>query len=336
MTSMSPDLVEGHGLSDEPERPEAEKELTGRSPMQIALGRLRHDKIAMICFVIVLFFTVVAVLAGPLCSLLGVSTDTVLASQRVDLVTGLPLTGPPNHGFDADHPFGIAPGTGNDNLAYWIQGCRTSLWLGFMATVLSTLIGVALGLVAGFVGGLADAVISFFTDLFLTLPFLLAALALAPIIADRFGTNVDLYNELTFWTLVGILVVFGWMGVARIVRGEVLSLREREFVKAARVLGVPTSRILVREILPNLVAPIVVSISLGLPAFITAEAGLSFLGIGVQGRPSWGQTIDNATKYWETYPIYLWEPVIGITVLVIALNMLGDAIRDAVDPKTRR
>ena len=215
MTSMSPDLVEGHGLSDEPERPEAEKELTGRSPMQIALGRLRRDPIAVICFVIVLLFTIVAVFAGPLCSLFGVSLDTVLASQRVDLVTGLPLTGPPNHGFDSDHPFGIAPGTGNDNLAYWIHGCRTSLWLGFMATVLSTLIGVALGLVAGFVGGLADAVISFFTDLFLTLPFLLAALALAPIIADRFGTNVELYNELTFWTLVGILVVFGWMGVAR-------------------------------------------------------------------------------------------------------------------------
>ena len=124
--------------------------------------------------------------------------------------------------------------------------------------------------------------------------------------------------------------------MARLIRGEVLSLREREFVKAARVLGVPTHRILVREILPNLIAPIVVSISLGLPAFISAEAGLSYLGIGVQGRPSWGQTIDNATKYWETYPLYLWEPVIGITLLVVALNLLGDAIRDAFDPKTRR
>ncbi len=333
---MSPDLIDAHGMTDEPDRPEGDKKLAGRSPTQIALGRLRRDPIAMICLFIVLFFTFVAVFAGPLCSLLGVSTDTVLASERVDLVTGLPLTGPPNHGFDPDHPFGIAPATGNDNLAHWIYGCRTSLWLGFMATVLSTLIGVTMGLVAGFLGGLADAVISFFIDLFLTLPFLLAALAIAPIIADRFGTNVELYNKLTFWTLVAILVTFGWMGMARLIRGEVLALREREFVKAARVMGVPTRRILVREILPNLVSPIVVSISLGLPAFITAEAGLSFLGIGVQGRPSWGQTIDNATKYWETYPLYLWEPVIGITVLVVALNMLGDAIRDAVDPKTRR
>jgi ABC-type dipeptide/oligopeptide/nickel transport system permease subunit len=334
--TLSPDLIEDHTLTDEPERPVADKQLAGRSPTQIALGRLRRDPIALICFGIVVFFTLVAVFAGPLCDLFGVSTDTVQASERVDLVTGLPLTGPPNHGFDPDHPFGVAPGTGNDNLAYWIHGCRTSLSLAFLATFFSILIGVTLGLVAGFVGGRVDGVISFFTDLFLTLPFLVVALAIAPIIADRFGTNIELYNKLTFWTLVMILVVFGWMGMARLIRGEVFSLREREFVKAARVLGVPTRRILVREILPNLVSPIVVSISLSLPLFIAAEAGLSFLGIGVQGRPSWGQTIDTATKYWETYPLFLWEPLIGIALLCVALNLLGDSIRDAVDPKTRR
>ena len=110
--------------------------------------------------------------------------------------------------------------------------------LAFLATFFAILIvGVTLGLIAGFVGGSLDTVISFFTDLFLTLPFLVAALAIAPIIADRFGTNIELYNKLTYWTLVLILVVFGWMGMARLIRGEVLSLREREFVKAARVLG---------------------------------------------------------------------------------------------------
>jgi len=99
---------------------------------------------------------------------------------------------------------------------------------------------------------------------------------------------------------------------------------------------VPTHSILIKEILPNLLAPIVVSISLGLPAFVAAEAGLSFLGIGVFGRESWGQTIVGATKYWETYPLFLLEPVLGIAILVVALNLLGDAIRDAFDPKTRR
>jgi peptide/nickel transport system permease protein len=126
------------------------------------------------------------------------------------------------------------------------------------------------------------------------------------------------------------------MYLARLIRGEVLSIREREYVEAARQIGMPPRRILTREILPNLVAPIVVAFSLGLPAYVTAEAGLSFLGIGVTGRPSWGQTINAATPYYEHYPLYLWEPVIGIVLLVVALNLLGDAIRDALDPKTRR
>jgi ABC-type dipeptide/oligopeptide/nickel transport system permease subunit len=312
------------------------RQIAGKSPTRIALGRLLHDRIAVVCFVIVIFFVLIAVGAPLWCDLFGVSTDTVQASTRVDLVTGMPLTGPPNHGFDPNHPFGLAPATGNDNLAYWIYGCRTSLFLAFIATVLSTIIGVALGLVAGYAGGRWDAVITFFTDLFLTLPFLLAALAIAPIISDRFSTEPDLYNKVTFWALVGILVVFGWMGMTRLIRGEVLSLREREFIKAAKVIGVPTHRILTREVLPNLIAPIIVWISLSLPAFVAAEAGLSYLGIGVQGVPSWGQTIDTATKYWEVYPLYLWEPVLGIAVLVVALNLLGDAIRDAFDPKTRR
>jgi ABC-type dipeptide/oligopeptide/nickel transport system permease subunit len=130
--------------------------------------------------------------------------------------------------------------------------------------------------------------------------------------------------------------VFGWMGTTRLIRGEVIALREREFVQAARVVGVPTWKILFQEILPNLIAPIVITFSMDLPDFVTAEAGLSFLGIGVHGRPSWGQTIDEATKYWESYPLYLWEPVLGIIVLVLVLNLLGDSIRDAFDPKTRR
>jgi ABC-type dipeptide/oligopeptide/nickel transport system permease subunit len=312
------------------------KAVAGRSPVRIALDRLRSDRIAVVCFLIVLFFVVVAVFAGPLCDLFGVSTETVRASTVIDLRTQMPKAGPPNNGFDPDHPFGVAPGTGTDNLAVWIYGCRTSLMLATIAAVLGTVIGVTLGLLAGFLGGKVDAVVSFFTDMFLTFPFLIAALAMAPIIADRFGTDPDKLEDVSFYALIAILVFFGWMGVARLVRGEVLSLRERDFVLAARVIGVPTRRILPKEILPNLIAPIVVSISLALPAFVSAEAGLSYLGIGVIGRESWGQTINSAVKYWESYPLYLLEPVLGITVLVIALNLLGDAIRDAFDPKTRR
>ena len=133
-----------------------------------------------------------------------------------------------------------------------------------------------------------------------------------------------------------MLAVFGWMRIARLIRGEVLSLREREFIQSARVLGMPTRRILVKELLPNLAAPIVVAVSLMLPAFVTLEAGLAFLGIGVTESPSWGQTIVQAVDFFETYPLYLYEPLLGIVALVLALNLLGDAIRDALDPKTRR
>jgi len=320
------------------------KEVVGKSPLRIAFDRLRHDKIAIICAVIVALFAIIAIFAGPVTHLFGVSLnqqglpcDYVVCGYSPDgTAIGLPLTGPPAHGFDIHHPFGLAPDTGADNLATWIYGARTSLLLALLSTVGSTVIGVLLGLIAGFAGGVIDTVISFLTDLFLTIPFLLAAIAFSAILSDRFGDQPDKWETWSFRSLILILVVFSWMGTTRLIRGEVVSLREREFVQAARVIGVPTRRILFKEILPNLVAPIVVTISLSLPAFVSAEAGLSFLGIGVVGRPSWGQTIDAATNYWQEYPLYLWEPVLGIIVLVVALNLLGDAIRDALDPKTRR
>jgi peptide/nickel transport system permease protein len=126
------------------------------------------------------------------------------------------------------------------------------------------------------------------------------------------------------------------MYLARLIRGQVLSLREREFVQSAQVLGAPTSRILFKELLPNLIAPIVVSVSLTLPGFVAAEAGLSFLGIGITGFPSLGQTILRASDYYKTYPLYFYAPVLIVTVLVVTLNMLGDSVRDAFDPRTRR
>ena len=126
------------------------------------------------------------------------------------------------------------------------------------------------------------------------------------------------------------------MGLTRLIRGQVLSLREREFILAAEVIGVPTRQILFKELLPNLINPIVVSISLGLPAFVAAEAGLSFLGLGLTGIPSLGKMVSDATPFYADYALYLWMPVAVITVLTLALNLLGDSIRDAFDPRTRR
>lgn len=334
-------------FSDEPDR--GEKQYEGRSPMRIALGRLAKDKIAIACGIIVLFFVLVAIFADLIAGWLGVSLDVVrscdvLECSAANTGQGYPKTGPPFYGFDPDHPFGIAPRTGADNLAHWIYGCRTSLLIAGSATVIASTLGILLGLIAGYAGGAVDKVISFVTDFFLTIPFLLAALTIAPIIIENYSGGegtLPFFGTISYATaqklsLIGVLSVFGWMGVARLIRGEVLSLREREFVLAARVVGMPTRRIMFKELLPNLTAPIVISTSLMLPAFVAAEAGLAFLGIGVTGSASWGQTIANAVPYWSNYSLYLLEPMLGVVLLVLALNLLGDAIRDAVDPKTRR
>jgi ABC-type dipeptide/oligopeptide/nickel transport system permease subunit len=330
-------------LSDEPQQdPNSQqaKEISGKSPLRIALGRLARDKIAVVCAVVVVFFIICAVFAGPICSLFGVSLDTPLATERIDgLNNNLPKPefGPPNGPFTMDHPFGVAPRTGNDNLAYWLYGCRISLLIATTATIIASVLGVIVGLLAGFLGGAIDKILSFFVDMFLTIPFLLAALTLAPILNERFSLY-DNYATIQKLSLVIVLAMFGWMGTARLIRGEVLALREREFIQAARVMGMPTSRILFKELLPNLAAPIIISVSLMLPAFVAAEAGLAYLGIGVTDGISWGQTILQAATptYFREYPAFLWQPLLGIVALVLSLNLLGDAIRDALDPKTRR
>jgi ABC-type dipeptide/oligopeptide/nickel transport system permease subunit len=323
------------------EAPEGKK-LAGRSPTQIAFDRLRKDKLAVVCAAIVVILVIIAILAPVISKVFHIyptaSTIPYQPNDVLDFETGMPLSGPPNHGFWAAHPLGLAPQTGVDNLAHLIYGLRTSLLVATIATVASILLGVVLGLVAGFSRGWVDRIIMFVTDLFLSFPFILGALAMAPIIVEHFSKPGQLsqLSRVQLFALISILVIFGWMGLTRLIRGQVLSLREREFVQAAQVMGVPTTRILFKELLPNLVAPIVVATSLSLPAYVTAEAGLSYLGIGITGIPSLGQTINDAQQWWDLYPLYLWAPVLTITVLVLALNLLGDSVRDAFDPRTRR
>ena len=319
--------------TDEPRQ--TSQEVAGRSPTRIALDRLRKDKIAMACLAVVVLFALIAIFAGTLTNLAGVELDAGDPSDDLDQFN-FPLVGPPDNSFTWAAPFGIEPNSGDDLLAEWFYGARTSLRVATTAAVLATLIGIVVGLVAGFSRGWLDKAITFVIDIFLSLPFILVALSVSPILVSRFGNSPESLERAQLWALIGVLSVFTWMTLARLIRGEVLSMREREFVQAARVIGVPTRSILFKELLPNLIAPIVVSISLGLPAFVAAEAGLAYLGIGVVGIPSWGQTVDKAVPFFDSYPLYLYAPVIGITVLVIALNLLGDAVRDAFDPNTRR
>ncbi|TCC65892.1 ABC transporter permease [Kribbella pittospori] len=335
MSIGSPDStvgVEDHPASAEPVRTAATPH--GKSPSRIAFDRLRKDKVAVTCACVVLFFILVAVFAPVLAHIEGQNYSTF----HTDLVDEY---GFPTIASTAEHWFGIEPKTGRDNFARWVYGARPSLIIAFLATLFGTVVGVVMGLLAGFLGGWVDRTISWLIDFVLSLPYLLFAIALVPIVESMRGGSFNLapqeQAQIRFYVLIFVLSFFGWAGLARIIRGEVLSLREREFVLAAKAIGVPTRQVLFKELLPNLVAPIVISASLSLPAYVTAEAGLSFLGVGlVEPIPSWGQTIAVATNWFKADPIYLWLPVVGITALVLSLALLGDAIRDAFDPKTRR
>ena len=315
---------------------------TGRSPGQVAWARLKRDKVAIICFAIILFFLLVAIFAPFLVSLEAVDPITGAKADPSTVHTELvDFNGLPTVGASSAHWLGVEPRLGRDLFARWAYGARPSLIIGFVAAFASTVVGVALGLVGGYLGGASDKVISWVIDFFLSLPILLLVLAIIPIMQKRIAAGSDLTPEETsairFWVLIVILVVFGWMGLARLVRGEVKSLREREFVQAARAIGVPTRSILFREILPNRVGPIIVSASIAVPAYITYEATLSYLGAGlVEPTASWGRTIADAQNLFATYPLWLWPSVIGLSLLVLALSLLGDSIRDAFDPTSRR
>lgn len=331
--TVSEVLIQGPDPEIKPEPTTGD--VAGRSPMRIAMDRLLSDRVAMICAGIVLLFVLIAIFAPLLCKLFGVEVragDPVADTDSFNY----PVIGPPNYGFTWEAPLGLEPNSGNDLLAEWFYGARTSLLVATVATVVSTVVGVVLGLIAGYSRGWGDRVITFVIDLFLTLPFLLVAIAISPMLVERWRENPAMLDNASLIALIVILSIFGWMGLARLIRGEVISLREREFIEAAHVLGMPTHRILFKELLPNLVAPIVVSFSLSLPATIAAEATLAYLGVGVTGRPSWGQTILRAQNWFDEYPLFLYAPIVGIVVLVFALNLLGDAIRDAFDPKSFR
>lgn len=322
--------------------PEHKDARTGRSPGRVAWDRLKKDRVAIVCSVVIAFFILVAVFAPFLTSLQAVDPTTGLEASPDAINTDLvDMDGNPTVGMSAAHWLGIEPRLGRDLFARWAYGARPSLVIGFTAAAASTIIGVTLGLLAGYLSGVTDRAISWVIDFFLSLPLLLLVLAIVPIVQLRVAGDRDLsadeLSAVRFFVIIAILIVFGWMGLARLVRGEVTSLREREFVQAARAIGVPTRQILFKEILPNLVGPIIVSASIAVPAFITFEATLSYLGAGlVEPTASWGRTIADAQNSFANYPLWLWPSVIALSALVLALSLLGDSIRDAFDPTTRR
>jgi peptide/nickel transport system permease protein/oligopeptide transport system permease protein len=304
--------------------------IEGRSLGRIAWLRLRRDRVAMAGGVIVVLLILVAIF-GPF---LVQNPDTFHAN----LIN--PTFSRPNGAFggiSAAHPLGVEPVSGRDMLARVVIGARYSLLIGFLATALAVVIGAVMGVIAGYFGGWVDSVIARLMDIFLAFPLLVFAIALVDVIpGSAFGLSG---NTLRTFLLVFIIGFFAWPYMGRIIRGQTLSLREREFVDAARSLGARGPYIMFRELLPNLVGPILVYSTLLIPTNILFEAALDYLGVGlIPPTPSWGQMLSNAVtqSFYQVDPMYMIIPGVAIFITIISFNLFGDGLRDALDPRSSR
>jgi peptide/nickel transport system permease protein len=304
---------------------EREHTVVARSPGQLFWRRLRRDKVAMVALGCIVAIILVAILAPVITSLAGTPDPRTQNSEALD-VFGSP-TGP-----SAEHPFGVDR-LGRDVFSRTVYGTRVSLEVALIATSIAVVIGLVVGLLAGFYRGWTDTVLSRATDVVLAFPILLLGLGLAAACSGAQGCFGGII-EPGLSVVIMVIAIINWTYIARIVRGQVLSLREKEFVEAARSLGASDRRIILREILPNLVAPLIVYASLLIPATILLEAALSFLGVGVEaGTPSWGAMISEATSLFPDAWWFMLFPGLALLATVLAFNLLGDGLQDALDPR---
>jgi peptide/nickel transport system permease protein len=305
------------------------KAIEGRSLGQIAWMRLRRDKVAIAGGVVVVVLILIAAFGS-----FFVQDPNAYHAGLINPTFSRPNG--PLGGISLAHPLGVEPVTGRDMLARVVIGARYSLLIGFLATMLAVVIGTVMGVVAGYFGGLVDTLIARLMDIFLAFPLLVFAIALVGVIpGSAFGLSG---NTLRVWLLIFIIGFFAWPYMGRIIRGQTLSLREREFVDAARSLGARGPYILFRELLPNLVGPILVYSTLLIPTNILFEAALDFLGVGlVPPTPSWGQMLSNAVQqgFYSVDPMYMIIPGLAIFITIMAFNLFGDGLRDALDPRSR-
>jgi ABC-type dipeptide/oligopeptide/nickel transport system permease subunit len=303
-------------------------EVTARSPMQLFWRRFRHDRVAIASMIFIGLLILVAILAGPIVSLLG------LGNPNAPNVNALDIFGQPT-GPTGSHPFGVDE-IGRDVLARTIYGSRISLEVAFISTSVAVIIGVVVGTAAGYFRGWVDTALSRIMDIALAFPILLMAIGIASACTLGKGCLGGLITP-GVPTLIVVIAITTWPYIGRIIRGQVLSLREKEFVESARSLGSSDVRIMGKEILPNLVAPIIVYTSLVLPQNILYEAALSFLGVGVQPpTASWGQMISEASQRFDSAWWYMVFPGAALVLTVLAFNLVGDGLQDALNPKSGR
>jgi peptide/nickel transport system permease protein len=302
-------------------------DIAARSPFQLFWMRLRHDRVAMVSLAFIVLLIVIAIAAPLVVDLLGLPGPN---TQNLNLTDsfGSPI------GPSGAHPFGVDQ-LGEDVMSRVIYGARVSLEVGVIGTGISTLIGVTVGLLAGFYRGWVDTLLMRTTDVVLSIPILLLGLGIGAACSVRGCIKGIIQPGLS--TIIFLIALATWPYMARIVRGLVLSLREREFVEAATALGASNTRIMFREILPNLAAPVLVYASLQIPVNILIEAALSFLGVGI--RPptaSWGQMVSAATPIFTTAWWFMVFPGVALLLTVLAFNLLGDGLRDALNPRSAR
>jgi peptide/nickel transport system permease protein len=296
---------------------EAAAEIQGRSPWQLAWARLRQDRVAIGSSVVIILIALAAILAPLIARLVGHGLGDQYPYTALNGY-GLPVGPSRTFLFGADD-------LGRDVLVRVAYGARVSLIAGVVASGLAVIVGGVVGMVAGYFGTVVDTALSRFMDVILSFPLLLFAIALVSIVGPSLGVTIL------------VIAFFSWAVVGRIIRGQTLSLREKEFVEAARSLGASDLRIMFVDILPNLVAPLLVYTTLLIPASIVFEATLSFLGLGVvPPTPSWGNMLSDAEAYYKVAWWFIIFPGGALLLTTLAFNLLGDSVRDALDPRYAR
>jgi ABC-type dipeptide/oligopeptide/nickel transport system permease subunit len=300
--------------------------IAARSPWQLFWRRFREDRLAMASLIFIALLVLVAIFAPLVIKIFGAPGPDVRDTSALDIF-GTP-TGP-----SSQHIFGVDQ-LGRDVFSRTVYGARVSLIVAVTATGIATLIGIITGLLAGYYKGWTDTIVSRSVDVLLAIPYLLLASGLAA--ACTLGGTGCLGGLIKpgLGVVIFVIAFTSWTYMTRIIRGQVLSLREKEFVEAARSVGASDGRIIFREVLPNLVAPIIVYASILIPQVILYEAALSFLGVGVQPpTSSWGQMLSDATPTFSTAWWYMVFPGLALLFTVLAFNLIGDAMQDALNPR---
>jgi peptide/nickel transport system permease protein len=302
----------------------------GKSPRQLFWERFKADKVAIASLVFIVLLILVAIFAGVIAKyLVGHGPNELFQSETLDEF-GLPTGPSSSFWFGADE-------SGRDVFVRILYGARTSLLVAIVATGFAMLIGVVVGVISGYFRGLTDAVVARTLDIILALPIFLFAIGIVAACGSSKEGCVGGLIEPGLGLVIFVIAAFSWPYIARIIRGNVLSIREREFIEASRSLGAGSTRIMFREVLPNLVAPIIVYATLLIPSNILFEAALSFLGLGVPvDTPSWGQMLADGSDVFDVAWWLMLFPGLFLIATTLAFNLLGDGLRDALDPRSGR